>query len=212
VFGVDPEPIDYERIMSEYVSPGELIDEYQAQFSAEEMYDEVNDMLMRVYGESVSLQELKDMALKRAGSGETSALINQATKLDQYREYHKQYYGVEATPDDYARYAGYVSPAELQWDIVARETADQNRETIKEAWAVAFPDEPMVSDEDIYNMYAGREGYGEMKYKVGEAEEALQKQEQGREWAYTGAERANIGYAAAPGGGFRQSVSGLDEL
>lgn len=212
VFGVDPDPTDYERIMGEFVSPNELLGEYQAQYSADEMYDEVNEMLMHVYGEGVTREELKDMALKREGTGELKALINQATKLYEYRELHKQYYGEEATPEDYAKYAGYTSPAELQWDIVATETAAENQAIIKEAWGVAFPDEPMITDEDIYKMYAGQEGYGETKAKVGEAKEMLQKQEQGRDWAYTGAERASIGYQAAQGGGFKQSVTGLGEL
>jgi hypothetical protein len=212
VFGVDPDPTDYERIMGQYVAPGELLKQHQAKQSAIEMFDEVNDLLTRVYGEGISVDELTNMALGKEGAGELKALINKATKLDEFTEYHKQYYGANPTPDQYAQYQGYTSAKELQWDIVAQETVKENKADIQEAWGVAFPDQPMISEEDLYKMYAGREGYGELKYKVGEAQEKFQEQKAAEDWKWRGAEHADIGYTSAPGGGFRTSVPGLAEL
>jgi len=70
----------------------------------------------------------------------------------------------------------------------------------------------MISEEDLYKMYAGREGYGELKYKVSEAQEKLQEKKAEEDWRWRGAEHADIGYTSAPGGGFRTSVPGLAEL
>lgn len=212
LFGYDPDPEDYDRIMNEYVSPAMMVKEVEATNSAEEMYEEVNDLLTRVYGDSVTVDELKDMALGREGTGELKALINQASKLDSFREMHKQYYGQEATPDDYAKYAGYTSASELQWEIVTTEAVAENKEEIRKAWSVAYPDEGMISDEDLFTMYGEQEGYGELRSKVKKAKELYQKAEESEDWAYTYAEHAETPYRAAEQGGIRTAVPSIADL
>lgn len=212
LFGYDPDPEDYERIMQEYISPAMMVKYVEAGNSAEEMYDEVNDLLMRVYGDGVTLDELKAMALGQEGTGELKALINQATKLDAFTEIHRQYYDAAPTPEDYAKYAGYTSAAELQWEIVTQEAVKENRDIVQEAWAYAYPDETLISDDDLYTMYGEQEGYGELRAKVTKAKEEYDKYEEGQDWAYSYAEHADIGYRASDQGGFRTSTTRLADL
>ncbi len=212
IFGSDPEPGDYDRISSEFVSPSEMLREYQAVESADEMYEEVNELLVRVYGDGVTRDELKDMALGRENSGELKALVNEATKLDQYTWTHKQYYGSDPTPEDYAKYEGYSGPAELQWEIVTAEKVDEMRPEITEAWAKVYPNEPMITQEQLYTLYGEQQGYGDLRAKVKEALEKFGEAEESEDWAYRGVERLDIGYRSAEQGGFRASAPGLGEL
>ncbi|MDD4986649.1 MAG: hypothetical protein PHQ43_12885, partial [Dehalococcoidales bacterium] len=210
VFGYDPSPSDYDRITSEFVSPGELLREHQAIESADEMYEEVNDLVTRVYGQSVSKDELKDMVLGRPNSGELKALINQATKLDSYRWVHKQYYDSEPTPDDYAKYAGYSGPAELQWEIVTHEKVNEMRDTVNEILVKAGYDP--FSDEELTTLYGEQEGYGDLASLYRKAAEEANEIKQAEDWQYSGAEQADIGYAKSGQGGFKISTPGLADL
>ena len=210
VFGYDPSPSDYDRITSEFVSPGELLREHQAIESADEMYEEVNDLVTRVYGQSVSKEELKDMVLGRPNSGELKALINQATKLDSYRWVHKQYYDSEPTPDDYAKYAGYSGPAELQWEIVTHEKVNEMRDTVNEILIKAGYDP--FSDEELTTLYGEQEGYGDLASLYRKAAEEANEIKQAEDWQYSGAEQADIGYAKSGQGGFKISTPGLADL
>jgi hypothetical protein len=212
VFGSDPGPGDYDRITKEFVSPAELIRETQATESADEMYEDVNELLMRVYGDGVTKGELRDMVLGRQNSGELRALINQATKLDQYTWVHKQYYGSEPTPEQYAQYAGYTGPAELQWEIVTQEKVDEMRPEITEAWAKVYPNEPLISDEELYTLYGEQEGYGDLRAKVKKTMQQFGEMEQAEDWMYSGAEQAEVPYRTAEQGGFKTQVPGLAAL
>ncbi len=211
LFGTDPSPSDYDRITQEFVSPGEMLREHQAIESADEMYEEVNDLLSRVYGNGVSKDELKDMVLGRTNSGELKALINEATKLDQYTWIHKQYYdGQMPTPADYAKYAGFTGPAELQWEIVTQETVAEMRDTVNEAMLKAGY-EPF-SDEELTTMYGEQQGYGDLRSKYRDAAEKAKEVDQAEDWMYSGAEMVDIGYKASGQGGFQTSVPGLADL
>lgn len=212
VFGYDPSPSDYDAITSQFVSPSELIREYQAVESVDEMYPEVSDLLLRVYGETVSKEELKDMVLGRSNSGELKALINEATKLDQFTWIHKQYYGENPTPQDYAKYAGYTGPAELQWEIVTSEKVKEMKPVITEAWAKAFPNEPMITDEQLYTLYGEQQGYGDIAAKVREAQKKAAEIDEAEEYKYSGTQQADIIYRQAEQGGFRVTFQPLAEL
>ncbi len=210
IFGTDPDPSDYDRITQQFVSPGEMLREHQAIESADEMYEEVNDLLMRVYGQGVSKDELKDMVLGRPNSGELKALINQATKLDSYRWIHKQYYGADPTPDDYAKYAGYSGSSELQWEIVTHEKVNEMRETVNDAMYKAGYDP--FTDEELFTLYGEQEGYGDLASLYRKAAKKADEVETAEDWQYNGAEQADIGYTKAEQGGFKISVPGIADL
>lgn len=209
VFGNDPSPNDYDRITSQYVSPSELIRETQAKNSAAEMYPEVSDLLKRVFGMSISESELADMAIGRAGTGDLRALINEAEKLDQYRWVHKQYYGEEPTAADYAKYAGYSGPDELQWEIVTNERIGEYSDVIKDDFLKGLG--MQISDEDIRIMLGEQEGYGELQGQWTKAKKEAQKKENAEQAAHD-AEKVNIAYQADETGGFRASLPGLATL
>jgi len=209
VFGTYPSPDDYERISSEFVSPSALIMEYQARASAAEMYPEVSDLLQRVYGMSVTEDDLKDMALGRAGTGDLRALINEAQKLDSYRWIHKQYYGAEPTPADYAKYAGYAGPDELQWEIVTQERIGEYSDVIKEDFKIGLGLD--IADDDIFTMLGEQEGYGELRAEWTKAKKKRKDVEEGEKGAHRG-EKVNIAYQEDPLGGFRTALPGLANL
>lgn len=212
VFGRDPDPEDYDRITQEFISPSELIREYQAIESVDEMFPETNELLQRVFGETVTKEQLKDMVLGRPGSGELKALINEATKLDQFTWIHKQYYGTEPTPEDYARYAGYTGPAELQWEIVTNEKVKEMLPEIQKAWAKVYPNEPLITEEDLFKYYGEQEGYGDIGAKLREMQQKYQEIEQAEQYQYSGAEQAELIYGRAEQGGFKTAYGGLAEL
>jgi hypothetical protein len=170
----------------------------------------VNDLLMRVYGDGVTKEELKDMVLGRPNSGELRALINEATKLDQYTWLHKKYYGSVPGPDDYAKYAGYTGPAELQWEIVTNEKVAEMRETVNETLSKAGY-EPF-SDDELFTLYGEQEGYGDLASKVRKATKEAQDIEQAELHQYSSAEHADIIYRQAEQGGFRETFQPLPEL
>jgi hypothetical protein len=208
-FGSDPGPADYDRITNQFVSPSELIREYQAINSAAEMYPEVSDLLQRVYGMSVTEDDLKDMALGRAGTGDLRALINEAQKLDSYRWVHKQYYGAEPTPADYAKYAGYAGPDELQWEIVTQERIGEYSDVIKEDFKIGLGLD--IADDDIFTMLGEQEGYGELRAEWTKAKKKRKDVEAGEKGAHRG-EKVNIAYQEDPLGGFRTALPGLANL
>jgi len=211
VFGSDPSPADYDRVSNEYVSPAELIRETQALESADEMYDQVNDLLTRVFGETVTKEELKDMVLGRPNSGELKARINEATTLEAYRTEFKTYEGREPTPDDYAKFKGYSGVAEYKWDITTAEAMKELGPTIREALGIAFPDEPALTDEELRIMVGDMKGSGELKAKYREAQEIVSEKEKARDWEWQqpGVERD---YMRSEQGGFRESVPGIANL
>ena len=209
VFGADHSPADYDRITNEFVSPAELIRETQATESAQEMYPEISDLMMRVYGESITVDELKDMALGRENSGELKAMINQATKLDNYRWLHKQYYNAEPTPDDYAKYAGYASPSELQWEILTNEKIAEFKPDINEAFTKAYG--YTLTDEQMKTMLGEQAGYGELNRLYKDAKETVADAEKARDWSYQ-ADQVNVNYGMAEQGGFKQTAPGLANL
>jgi hypothetical protein len=210
IFGTDPDPSDYDRITQQFVSPGEMLREHQAIESADEMYEETNDLLMRVYGQGVSKNELKDMVLGRPNSGELKALINQATKLDAYTWIHKQYYDTAPTPEDYARYAGFTGPAELQWEIVTHEKVNEMRETVNEALVKAGYDP--FTDEELTTMYGEQEGYGDLLSIYRKASKKATEVDQAEDWQYNGAEQVDVGYTRTNFGTFKVAGTGLADL
>ncbi len=209
VFGTTPSPEDYERVSTEFVSPAALIMEYQARNSAEEMYPEVSELLSRVFGRTISKEQLKDMALGRAGTGELRAFIKEAEKLDNYRWIHKQYFGVEPTPADYARYAGYASPDELQWEIVTQERIGEYSDVIREDFKIGLGLD--ISDADIFTMMGEQQGYGELRGRWTEAKKKRKEAEDAEKAARSG-EKVTIAYQRGEQGGFQVSLPGLGEL
>jgi peptidoglycan hydrolase-like protein with peptidoglycan-binding domain len=210
VFGTDPAPADYDRITNEYISPAELIREQQAIQSVDAMYDQTNELMTRVYGNGVTKDELIDMVMKRSGSGELDALLTQATKLDQYTWIFKQQNGTDPTPADYAKYAGYTGPAELQWEITTQEAMSQNRDVINEA-LIAVGEAPLT-DAELKTLYGEQAGYGTIAAKVTAAKKKQAEQKSAEDWAYAGAQSADIGYKASKQGGFAASAPGLENL
>jgi hypothetical protein len=209
IMGTDPTPADYEYLSANFVSPSEYLREEQAKVTAAEMYPEVSELLQRVYGTNVTEQQLVDMSIGRAGTGELRAMIREAEKLDQYTWIHKQQYGTDPTPQDYAKYAGYTGPEELTWEITTRERMAELGPDIQEAWTFQYG-APM-SEDDLRTMLGEQEGYGELRYKYKEAQEALGKEEAAWDWSMQ-APSANIYYAPSEQGGFRNSMVGVADL
>ena len=207
--GRDPDPADYDYLMENYVSPSEYARRMAAKEDAAAKFPEVNELLQRVYGSGTSLSELENMAMGGEGSGVLEAKINQALKLDQYRWIHKQYYGEEPTPADYARYAGYASPAELQWEITVTEKIAEFGPDIREAWQAYYGEN--ITDEMLKTLFGEMEGSGDIAYQVKEAEEYQQKQERAREISYSAA-WALQPTGAAESGGFRSAMPGLPDI
>lgn len=206
---IDPTPEDYERITNEFISPTELLREHQAKLSVAEMYPEISELMMRIYGRSITEDELIDMALGRDGAGELKAFINEAEKLDRYRWVHEQYYGVEPTPDDYAKYAGYSGVDELQWEIATNERIAEYSDTIKSDFKIGMDID--ITDDDIRLMMGEQKGYGELRSQWAEAKKRRSKAENAEQAAHD-AEKVNIAYRADETGGFRASLPGLATL
>jgi hypothetical protein len=170
------------------------------------MYPEINELMQRVYGESITVEELKGMALGQEGSGELKAMVNKATELEQYRWIHKQYFGTEAAPEDYAKYAGYVSPAELQWEILTDEKIKDMAPDINEAFTKVYG--YSLTDEQMRTMLGEQQGYGELSGQYRRAKEEWAKKEASRGQSQS----ADIGYKTAPAGGFMTSSPGMADL
>ena len=173
------------------------------------MYNDVNDLLQRVMGQSVTIDELKDMVLGRQNSGELRALINEATKLDAYRWVHKQYFDTEPTPDDYAKYADYSGVAELQWEIVTTERIAELGPQIQEAWRRAYGYE--LEQGELQTMLGEQEGYGALREQWTKAQEEVKKQETAVQAAHE-EPKIGIAYDKAALGGFETTLKPFAEL
>ena len=208
-FGTDPSPADYDALTSQFVSPGEFAHRMAAKESAKAQIEQVNDVLGRVFGRSVGLAELENLAMGGQGSGELQAMIDQATRLEQYRWLHKQYYGDESISDDYAKYAGYASASQLQWEIVTQEKMAEYGDDINEAFTKAYG--YALSDEQLKTMLGEMEGYGELNKLYKQAKEEEEEGERARKDAMYQEKVTSI-YTAAPQGGIKEGLPGLEDL
>jgi hypothetical protein len=173
------------------------------------MLPEVNEMLNRVFGSGTTIGELENMAMGGQGSGALKAQINQAMRLDQYRWTHKQKYGTEPTPTDYANYAGYAGPAELQWELNLAEDIGEFGPEVQEVWTKVYNES--ISDADLRIMLGDMKGSGELKYKYKKAQEQLKEEEAAHDAGFTTPGAFHL-YGAAPQGGFKEVMSGIGDL
>jgi hypothetical protein len=201
--GRDPEPVDYQYLNEHFLS----LDEYgrvtAAYESAATKLPEINEVLGRVYGETLTLEQLQDMVLGREGSGAEQAKINQAIKLDSYTEAFKRYYGRIPTPDEYVGFAGYSSVAEMTDQLTTRETVNEYRGEIESLWQEQFGYN--LSEEQLTTLFGEKQGAGALKAQWRSAQEAKAKKEQEKtdQWA---AEQVNVQFAGSAAGGIEMAT------
>ena len=136
-------------------------------------------------------------------------MLDQASRLEQYRWLHKQYYGVEPAPDDYAKYAGYASAAQLQWEIVTQEKIAEYGPDINESFMKAYGYQ--LDADQLQTMLGEKEGYGDLNRLYKDAKEEEDEKERARIEAFE-AEKISTIYTAAPQGGIKTGLPGLGEL
>lgn len=209
-FGTDPGPGDYDYVTENFVSPGEFAKRMAAKESAKSKIDEVNELMQRVYGTTVSLSDLENLAMGGKDSGILQAQITQAEKLDQYRWIYKQYYDREPTPEDYAGFLGYSGPQELQWEIVTTERIAEFRDDVNDVWA-ATHDGQVLTEDQLWTLYGEQEGYGSLRAELKKAQEQVEDEERSIREAHT-APKFSTWYAAGKTGAFKEAMEGLADI
>lgn len=207
--GRDPGQSDYDYLSSSFVSPSEYAHRMAAKESAAEMLPQANEILTRVFGRGTSLAELENLAMNGQGSGVLRAQLEQATRLEQYRWVHKQKYGTEPTPSDYARYAGYAGPAELQWELNLAENIDEFGPDAQDAWKKVYNEE--LTSEQLRILFGDMKGSGDLKYKLKEAQKQVTEAEQAHDAGFQTPGAQHL-FGAAPQGGFREVMGGIADI
>jgi hypothetical protein len=209
-FGTDPSPADYAAITEQFVSPQEFVHRKAATESAKAQFPAIDELLNRIYGRGTTQQELENLAMGGQGSGELKARIDQATKLDEYRwTFKKMNNGLEPGPDDYAKFAGYAGPAELEFELALNEKVAEMTPDINELWQQQY--NTTLSDEDMRILLGGTKGSGAIAAQYNKAKEKQTKEEAARASGYTG-ERAWVPWGATQAGGIGVSNVGLPDL
>ncbi len=208
-YNTDPTAADYKFVSENFVNPQEFANRKAAAETAKAKLPELNEVAQRVLGRTFSQSDLENWAMHGEGSGTTQALMDQASRLDQYRWMHKQYYGTEPTPEDYAKYAGYASPDQLQWEIATNEEVKSMGPEVQKIWQATYG--APLSDADLRTMVGKTEGYGAIEAQYKEAQKQYQKIETSHDAAFS-AQKAQVGYQAGLTGGFGASMDTLPEL
>jgi hypothetical protein len=209
-FGTDPSPGDYQAISSQFVSPSEFAHRMAAKESAKAKIEQVNELLGRTLDHQVTLADLENLAMGGQGSGEVQAMIDQATRLDQFTDTLYQYKGHEPTADDYAGIAGYPSAAAFKWEITVNETMAEMGDEIKQIWLKANPESPL-SDEQLRIMLGKSEGWGDIQKQFNLAEKEVSEAETARKNAMN-VDKISPIYNVAEQGGFKQGLPGLSDI
>jgi hypothetical protein len=204
--GRNPSAGDYDFLTSNFVSPNEYAKTMAAYESAEAKLPEINDVLERVIGKSLSVTDVQDMVLGREGSGSTQALLTQAMKLDAFTWAFKQDQGRNPTPQEYASFAGYTGPEELVWKITTRERIAENAPVIQALWRDVYKRE--LTAEEMQTLFGEQAGSGALKAQWTAAQKQ-QKEKESTEEATQNAPRAITPFVAASQGGFQVGVKPL---
>ena len=207
--GHDPSVSDFNYLATSFVSPSEYARRMAAKESAAEMLPQANELMNRVFGHGTTLDELENVAMGGQGSGALKAQLNQAARLDEYRWTHKQKYGTEPTPTDYARYAGYAGPAELEWELNLAEGIDEFGPDIQEVWKKVYNQE--LSQEELRIMLGDMVGSGELKYKYKQAKEEVTELEQAHDAGFTTPDAMHM-YTGAKEGGIKNVLPGIADM
>lgn len=205
--GTSPTAADYDYLMSNFVSPTEYAHRMAAKEYAAEKIDEVNEILGRTLGQSVSSADLENLAMGGKGSGALKAKLNQAVRLDAFTWTFKQRTGREPSPEEYKEFLGYTGPEELAWNLDLVEAMAEQAPDIKEVWNEYYKDTP-ISDEQIRILLGDMVGSGELKYKLKEAKEYATEQER-RDYYRWQSERANTEVRQSAQGGFQIATPGI---
>lgn len=208
--GTDPGPADYDYLMSNFVSPTEYVHRMAAKEYADEKYDDVNELLGRTLGQSVSKSDLENLAMGGKGSGALKAKLNQAARLDAFTWTFKQRTGREPSAAEYQEFLGYTGPEELAWNMDLVEKMAELGPDIQETWNDFYKDSPL-SDEQLKIMLGSMEGSGELKYKYKEATEAKTEEER-REYYRWQSERARTDVTTAAQGGFKIAMPSIGNI
>jgi hypothetical protein len=163
-----------------------------------------------VLGTSVTLADLENLAMGGEGSGALRAQLDQASRLDEYRWEFKRKYGTEPTPTDYAKFAGYAGPAELNWELTLAENMAEVGPDIFETWNKVYTNNPLT-EAQLKVMLGDMKGSGELKYQLKEAQEVVKKEEMAHDAGFT-TPGVNIMFSGAPSGGFKLSMPGIEDL
>jgi len=205
--GRDPGPSDYDYLNANFISPNEYARRMGAKEEAAARLPEINELFNRVYGRSVSQAELENMAMGGEGSGALQAQINQATRLDAYRWIHKQYYGVEPTASDYAKYAGFAGPNELLHQISTTEKIAEYRDDLQKLWQEVY--QTQLSEDQLTTLFGEEKGYGALRAQWTEAKKKKSEAEIAEDAAHSGARGTAI-ITQAKQGGIKTGFGSID--
>ena len=149
-----------------------------------EMFPQVNEIFVRVYGYEADLTELENAAMG-ARLWTYRALINAAEELDRYTLPWREYARTDPTPAQYAEWAGFAGPSELAKLLNARELVrSRGREIMdvyNEYWTMqgAAP----LDEEDVFTLEGQYMGWGAIDERLQMAAAHRQRVEQGRQQA-----------------------------
>lgn len=183
--GRPPEASDYAYLDSHFVSPQEYSARMAAVEFAEKMFADVDDLMMRVFGEHADMEQLKNVALGAKGSGAYEARIQLAEELDRYRWVYKSYWKTEPSPQDYARFAGYAGPDELLKELSVREMVKAEGPEMMQVWNdywVAQGQAPLTQ-EDVETLVGKYVGWGALEARLRVAEKHKLDREKERQGA-----------------------------
>lgn len=204
--GRNPTASDYKYLTENFVSPNEYAKTMAAYESAQAKLPEINDVMQRVMGRTLTVEDVQNMVLGREGSGATQALITQAMKLDAFTWPFKQDQGRDPTPEEYASFAGYTGPEELVWKITTRERIAENAPVIQQLWRDVYKRE--LTPEELQILFGEQAGSGALKAQWTAALKQQQEKE-AAEQAALNAPRASTPFVAATQGGFQVAVKPL---
>jgi hypothetical protein len=188
---------DYEWLEANFPNASAYARIMSAEEDAKANFREVDELLMRVFGEHADLEMLKKVALGSADSGVYESKIQLATELDRYRWEFKSYYKVEPTPEDYARFAGYAGPQELAKELEVRELIQARGPSLQKIYNqywVPLGYESM-DDDDVETLVGKYEGWGAIEARMTMAEQHKSQWINAREQAfYYGAAYSPVSY------------------
>jgi cell wall-associated NlpC family hydrolase len=180
--GHAPSAGDYAYLESHYMSANEYAQRMGAYEYSTEMFPQVNELFQRVYGYEANLEELQNVALGAEGSGAYKALITAAEELDRYTLPWREYARTDPTPAQYAQWAGFAGPSELEKLLRARELVRSKGREIMDVynsyWVMlgAAP----ITNEDILTLQGEYMGWGAIDERLNMAADHRERQEQAR--------------------------------
>lgn len=178
-----PTEADYQYLRDNYVSPNEYAARMHAVETAVTQFANYDKIFRRVYGFGADMTKLQDVAMGAEGSGAYQALMDAAEELDRYTLVWRQYSnGVDPTPSQYAQWAGFAGPEELQKRLNVKEWMDQQGPTIMKTWDdywTAGGSAPMTSGQ-LETLLGQYQGWGALDAKLQAAKDHKAAQDQAR--------------------------------